>query len=313
MNLEVLHIQKRLAAIGRGWRHKLRVAAAVGHIDARHRIDQHPRIIVLRFVKDVIDRAGFHDGAAAHHLYLVRKSCDHTHIVRNQNDRGFQLVLQVAHDFQNLRLYRDVQRGGGLVGNQKIGAADRRHRDHHALAHAAGQFMGILLQPLAAFGNAHQFEYFDSTAFGLVARQAAVQAQGFDQLRADGQVRGERGQRVLKDHGDLGTAQFVDRLFRRVENFPAAIFHAACGPAIAGQQSRRRQEHLALAGAGFAHHPQALPFGDGEARALHRMNFAVMGGKPHIEVGDFQNRRWRNGRGHFSGPSGPARREARRR
>ena len=38
---------------------------------------------------------------------------------------------------QDLRLDRDVQRGGGLVGDQQARLTGQRHRDHRALAHAA--------------------------------------------------------------------------------------------------------------------------------------------------------------------------------
>ncbi len=36
-------------------------------------------------------------------------------------DGGLLLGLQGAHDFQDLRLHRHVQRGGRLVGDQQIG------------------------------------------------------------------------------------------------------------------------------------------------------------------------------------------------
>jgi hypothetical protein len=41
----------------------------------------------------------------------------------------------------------DVERGGRLVGDQQLGIAHQRHRDHHALAQAARELMGKLAEP----------------------------------------------------------------------------------------------------------------------------------------------------------------------
>ena len=49
------------------------------------------------------------------------------------------------------------------------------------------------------------------------------------------------------------------------ENFLAAILHAAGRRAVGGKKPDRRQEELALARAGFAHHAQAFAFVDRES------------------------------------------------
>ncbi|UGA37136.1 hypothetical protein JOS77_23880 [Chromobacterium haemolyticum] len=46
--------------------------------------------------------------------------------------------LQVRDQLQDLLLDGHVQRGGGFVGNQQLGFAGDRHRDHHPLLLAAG-------------------------------------------------------------------------------------------------------------------------------------------------------------------------------
>ena len=45
---------------------------------------------------------------------------------------------------EDLRLDRDVERGGRLVGDQQLRIAGERHGDHHALAHAARELVRIL-------------------------------------------------------------------------------------------------------------------------------------------------------------------------
>jgi hypothetical protein len=45
--------------------------------------------------------------------------------------------LQLAHQVEDLRLNRHIERRGRFVGDQQIGLAGEGHRDHHALPHAA--------------------------------------------------------------------------------------------------------------------------------------------------------------------------------
>ena len=56
-------------------------------------------------------------------------------------------VLQVAHQVEDLRLDGHVERRGRLVGDQQLRVAGQRHRDHHPLAHAAGELVRILAHP----------------------------------------------------------------------------------------------------------------------------------------------------------------------
>jgi hypothetical protein len=46
-----------------------------------------------------------------------------------------------VQDAQDLRLHGDVQGGRRLVGEDEVGVVRDRHRDHHTLPHAAGQFV----------------------------------------------------------------------------------------------------------------------------------------------------------------------------
>ncbi len=277
-------------------------------VDARHRVEQGLRIGVLRPVEDVVDAAGLHDLALAHHQHLVGGGGDHAHVVGDHDDGGFELLLQVAHDVEDLRLHRYVERGRGVVGDEKVGAAHRRHRDHHALAHAAGKLMRILAHAVAGFGDAHEIEDLDRPLLRLAIGDALVDAQRLDDLCADGHVRRQRGQRVLEDGGDLGAAQPVQRLLGQAENFLAAEFHAAGGAPVGGEKSDRGKEKLALARARFAHHAEAFAFADVEARGLDGMDFAVMRGEAHVEIADLEDLR-----GHLSDPWDRGRRAGRRR
>ena len=58
------------------------------------------------------------------------------------------LGLQLLHQPQDLRLRRHVERGRRLVGDQDLRVVDERHRDHHALAHAARELVRVVVDAL---------------------------------------------------------------------------------------------------------------------------------------------------------------------
>ena len=57
--------------------------------------------------------------------------------------------LQLDDLGQDLALDDDVERGRRLVHDHDLGLGRERHRDHHALAHAARELVRIAPQPLA--------------------------------------------------------------------------------------------------------------------------------------------------------------------
>jgi hypothetical protein len=78
------------------------------------------------------------------------------------HDAHAEFLLDVLQQFQDLRLDGDVQRRGRLVGDQHLsGRAGERHGDHHALAHAARQLVGVFVEPLTCVRDAHPDERFE--------------------------------------------------------------------------------------------------------------------------------------------------------
>ena len=69
---------------------------------------------------------------------------DHAQIVGDHDDRRCRRRLHLVHELENLRLNRDIERGRRLVGDQHLRIARQRHRDHHALAHAARKLVRII-------------------------------------------------------------------------------------------------------------------------------------------------------------------------
>ena len=74
-----------------------------------------------RPVQEFLRAAALDDLARIHHRDLVGMAGDDAEIVGDENDRHVPLALQLPQKIQYLALNRDVQRGGGLVGDQELG------------------------------------------------------------------------------------------------------------------------------------------------------------------------------------------------
>ena len=103
----------------------------------------------------------FDDLAGIHHGDAIGGFCHDAEIVRDENHRHPHLALQLLQQFEDLCLDRHVERRCRLVGDQHGRAAGERHRDHHALPHAAGELVRVFVDPLFGSGDAHPFEHLD--------------------------------------------------------------------------------------------------------------------------------------------------------
>ena len=119
------------------------------------------RVGMLRVVEDRRAWRAFHHAAGIHHGDLVGHFGDDAKIVGDQDDRHAGFLLQFAQQVEDLRLHRDIERGGGFVGDQQVGRAGQRHGDHHALAHAAGHLVRIFVEAAFRRGNAHALQRGD--------------------------------------------------------------------------------------------------------------------------------------------------------
>jgi hypothetical protein len=145
--------------------------------------------------------------AMPHHHHLIGNLRHQPQIVGNKQHRHGMPLLQPRDQFHDLLLYRDVQRRGRLIGNQQLGLAGDRHRNHHALLLAAGQLARIASILSAGSGMP------TSSSNSSVRRRACarlmlhVQHQHFRNLRAHREHRIQRRHRLLENHRDLFAAE----------------------------------------------------------------------------------------------------------
>ena len=88
--------------------------------------------------------------------------------MRDQHDGHAEARLQLAQQLEDLRLDGDVERGRRLVGDQQLGVAGERHGDHHALAHAAGELVRVVVDAPLGVRDVHELQHLD----GLRERRA---------------------------------------------------------------------------------------------------------------------------------------------
>ena len=75
---------------------------------------------MLRIGKNVRCIAAFNNIAAQHDNCAVGNFGHHAHIMRDEQYCHAFLFLQIPDEFEDLGLDGDIERGGGLVGNQEF-------------------------------------------------------------------------------------------------------------------------------------------------------------------------------------------------
>ena len=172
-------------------------------VELRDGSEQRLGVGVVHLGEELHHPGGLHDPARVHDVDPVGVPGDHAHVVRDQQHRHAEPVLQVPEQGEDLRLDGDVKGRRGLVGDEQLGLVGQRHRDHHALPQAAGQLVRVVVQALLGPGQADQVQHLHRPVAGVGLGGLLVQPHRLGDLVADGLGRVERGERVLEDHRDL--------------------------------------------------------------------------------------------------------------
>ena len=228
----------------------------------------------------------FDDATGIHDVDVVAGLGDDGEIVGDEDDGGTEVFLALVDEVENLLLDGDVEGGGGLVGNEKLGLGDEGHRDHHSLAHAAGEFVGIAVDAGFGFGDADFGERFDGAGAGLVAFDVEMQGEGLDELVDNLEVGIEGGHGILEDHRDAlaanGEEVFLvgrQEIMAVEEGFAVVNFSGGFG-----DQSEEGVAGDGLAGAGFANDAESFALFDSERDVFDRVDDAVAGVKAGGEI-----------------------------
>ena len=202
------------------------------------------------------------------HGDAVAQPIDDAEIVADQQHGQAASLSKLVEQGQDLRLDRDVQRGGGLVEQKQVGLAGQRRGDADALLHAAGQLVRIAAHHLGRARNAHFGQQFRAALPGGALFRAEMHAHRLGDLRADGQCRIERRRGILEHHADAPAAHggCVAQQIMPVEG-EAFCFDSCRRP----EQPEQCQNDGRFAGAGLAHEPQDAAGRNGEGYVVQRL------------------------------------------
>lgn len=167
-----------------------------------------------RVRQQVARRPAFNDPAGVHDGCLIGDFTDHADVMRNENQAHVAFVLLFFEQFENLSLYRDIERRRRFVGNQHFRVQCQCHRYDDALPHSPGKLVGVVVHSAGGAGDAHSVHHLDGGQSGCPTRHSTVDAVQLANLIADRVHRIERGQRVLEHHADFAADDALALLFR---------------------------------------------------------------------------------------------------
>ena len=165
-----------------------------------------------------------------HHGDPVRGLGDDPHVVGHEHDRGAVIPAEALQQADDLRLDGDVEGRGGLVGDDEPGVHGERESDHDALAHAAGELMGELIDAALRRRDADLVEQLDGPQLCATFVDGDVGADSLDELLAHRVQRVQRCQRILKHHGDLIAPQPPHLLVAEIVNAASVRTISVPGP-----------------------------------------------------------------------------------
>ncbi len=246
---------------------------------------------MARVAEDVFRGAAFDDAGGVHDVHAIGVARHDAEIVGDDHDRDAEPPRQILHQLEDLRLDGHVERGRRLVGDQQLGIAGEADGDHHALAHAAGELMRILLEAALRIGDADQRQQLDGARLRGFLGHAEMDEQRLRDLKPDPQDRVERRHRLLEDHRDVMAADLAHLLVVELQEI-AAVEHDRAGGDLGrlGEQPHDRQRGDGFARAGFADDRDHLAGMDSVADVLDSAHEPVRRAELDAQVLDLKNR-----------------------
>src|SRR6266513_2645980 len=239
--------------------------------DARNGSHQPRGIGVPRRMQHVAHRADLHDAARVHDRDAVGGLGDDPHVVGDQHHRRAPFARDALDERDDLRLHRHVERGGRLVGDQQDRLRGERQRDDHALAHAAGELVRVMVEARLRSRDTDFGEQRQGPLPQLLSREAEMRADRLLELLADSEERIERAERILEHDADAPAADGAQRGLRQAVDALAFEPDLARGEAPRGlEQPHDGEAGERLAGARLSHHAEHFAARHGERHVIDR-------------------------------------------
>ncbi len=225
-----------------------------------------------------------------HHRYVVGEPADDGEVVADEQQRG-TVEFVPPQQVQHLRLHRDVQRGGRLVGQHQGRPGRYRRGDERPLAQPARQLVGVLPRAPPRLGHADVVEQREHLGGDLGTRDDPVGAQHLRDLGTDRAQRVQRHQRVLEHQPDPPAAHGPPlRLGERGQVLPGEKEPARAYGGIPAGEADEGARGDALTRAGLPHQRQAAARVQGERDIADGVHRFAAGREGDTEAVDDQQR-----------------------
>ena len=243
--------------------------------------------------------------AGVHHSHMAADLRHDAQVVGDHQYCGVAGFHHFSQQLQNLRLQRDIQRRRRFVRDQQPRTPHQCHRDQHALTHAAGELVRVVIGTPGGVGDADALQHLHAElprrALALCAAGLCRQAQHLGRvapdlvghvgdLVADPKHRVQVGRRVLEDHADGTAAQRAHRslihgqhILTVEQDLPLHVTRRRCR-----QQPRDRQAGHRLAAAGLTGQAPDFALVDLQLHAIEHMRLAFERAHGQMQVMDVQ-------------------------
>jgi len=149
-------------------------------------IQQQPGIGIRRVVENRVDGALLDNFSLLHHRHPIGDPSNHAQVMTDKQHRHAKAALQVRQQIQDLSLNGDVQRRGGLIGDQQAGTVGDGHGNHHPLTLPPGELMGESPQTTGRLRQPHHLQQLDDAIPGDGRTEPLMNPQGFADLLFNG-------------------------------------------------------------------------------------------------------------------------------
>ena len=247
----------------------------VGEVDVEpaHRVEERLGVRVEWVRVDGEHVRAFDDPPGVHDVHpIAEPGCD-TEVVGDQENADPTFRDEVVEEGEDAGLGRDVERRGRLVGDQHLGVAAQRHRDHDALSHPSRELVWVRVDTGRRLAEPDLPEQLDRTRAGSGFGQRRVEPDRLDQLVPDPKDGVECRERVLVDHrhataADPGQLALAHR--RQLGVAPERDRASGEHERVA-QQAHQREGRDRLAAPRLAHEREPLASAEREADVVHEL------------------------------------------
>nr|WP_297542037.1 hypothetical protein [Amycolatopsis sp.] len=172
--------------------------ALLDGIRDRPRGQQPLGVRMLRIVTDLGATAAFHQLSRVENNHSIRDVPDDCHVVRDEQECEFQLLLQGSQQIEDLSLYGQIERADRLVADDQLRMQEKGPCDRDPLALAAGKATWI---PVGiGCGETDAQERFADLVRTLSPGELPMGEEWLLERLSDGAHRVERTERIL-EHG----------------------------------------------------------------------------------------------------------------